>query len=277
MKIYNFNRQPLFHTTNSLALLKSDVFNTNYVTYPKHIKAICFSRCNYYSHQVILDKESCFDTLIYGNKYENMPIGNLKCTQGVKMCFNTDLLIRDGYIPKPIDEAGLYAKHNGFLNKIQCKCNPDNTKIIPNYYFRKNGLLIEYEERIYKNIKNFHKYILFIEVYDKKHFNEATQILKDKELNIPILFNENISVIIDKHQKEKLKRFLAIKAKKNDFPVEKLKLYKTVKVSPIENINFDGTIFFKKGVIYTTNDYSNSNYFAIMSKKIDKKLFNILK
>ena len=142
MKLSNFNRQPLYHTTNSYSLIKileSGILECKQVSYPKNTKAICFSRCSHYDNGVILDKESCFDTLLF-NKHNGIFTSRLKCADSAKICFNTDLLMRDGYIPKPIDELAIRAKHSNKLNRIRCKCNPFNNKIVPNLQYDKGKL-----------------------------------------------------------------------------------------------------------------------------------------
>lgn len=204
MKFYNFNRQPLYHTTDSYGLrdmLLSDIFICKNTVYPKNIKAICFSRCSHYSSTVLLDHISCFDTLAITKINTNI-VGNLKVSDDVKICFNTDLLIRDGYIPKPINEAAICPSLPS--NKITCKSNPNNNKIIPNFAYKKYRNLIEYEERIYKDIKNLHKYILFIEVFDDLDNKIINETLISKQLNIPLLFNYNTT----ENKKENWNRIL---------------------------------------------------------------------
>ena len=80
----------------------------------------------------------------------------------VRIVLDTDLLIRDGYIPKPFDEYNHgYKKSTKSLHYKKLK------SVIHNLDKYEHDPIInddeEYEERIYKDIKNIGKYILYID------------------------------------------------------------------------------------------------------------------
>jgi hypothetical protein len=84
-----------------------------------------------------------------------------------RITLDTNLLLRDGYKPRPIDEVGIAIlksknkknKHYSKFNHKNLKYTHHNTQNVENI----SGLEQEYEERIYKSIKMVGKYITFID------------------------------------------------------------------------------------------------------------------
>ena len=163
-------RQPLYHFTFNLkSILKTNTIIAQKGFYPDRTKkAICLTRFKGYSGAS-------------GNE---------------RICLDTNLLIKHGYKPYPIDEYG--HAFNFYVKKhINSEVEKNKKKV---YHFKtiskpftqgektvhgipkfenpmiKIPLEIEYEERIYKNIENVGKYILYIDV-DENFFDSEKEIL----------------------------------------------------------------------------------------------------
>jgi len=138
-------RPPLYHSTHYFTnILKSDLLRVNKPVFDVHSrKSISFTRDRYYGD------------------------GGPK-----KFMVDVDHLIKDGYKPEPVDEIG------SALNKMSkikepkpffkgySKVNPSNKKIIHNIPGLQTGidtsLSQESEERVYKDIPNFGRYVIEI-------------------------------------------------------------------------------------------------------------------
>ena len=153
----------LFHHTSDLnVILESDVLNVDNKW--GDIPAISFTRCSYYSERTDYSERIVLDQ----NK---MKI--------------------DGYKTTPYDIAKTYRKNNGneaFKKRMlgYSKVNPNtvgrfitnNLGIYGVYYKNISPLEWEYEERIFRKIKNLGKYIISIDILEN-HLKEYILILKD--------------------------------------------------------------------------------------------------
>ena len=209
MPIYNFSefvnesylkggRQPIYHSTyHFVNILESDILKVNKPTFDDKSKEyISFTRNRGFQE--------------HGFK---------------KFMLDADLLIKDGYVPKPVDELGtalMKAKpHRKEEYKEYTKSNPESRLVNHNIEDLKTGVMFskeaEYEERIYKNITNLGKYVIEI-VLDNKYLNkykpELTQYI-EKYPHI-IVTNEKGDVLFSKKDiKTKVENNVLVSENKN--------------------------------------------------------------
>lgn len=175
-------RQPLYHYTsdyNITKILSDDLLKISSVARPRGTKAICLTRNPYYT----LD-------------------GNVK--NSPRIVLDYDKLIRDGYRSYPVDEIGIAA----------ISSNKDRNLIKSNFKEVKSGtrgtkhgldlpktpqLETEFEERIYKDIKNIGNYIISIEFSKSPNsINEIRSYLnKYPHIIINIYDSENRHKVTD--------------------------------------------------------------------------------
>ena len=103
--------------------------------------------------------------------------------QAARICLDTDLLIRHGYIPKPLDEVGVVANKNNSKSNAPRKFLSYTTprKIHHNLDLKHKKTPVmeyEFEERIYKDIKNFGKYIIYIDIRDNINKYDLIEYVK---------------------------------------------------------------------------------------------------
>ena len=145
----NYNRQPLYHYTFSLKWVYSDYFKIDEPAYSKRNigKSLSLTRSLTFSE--------------HGS---------------IRIVLNTDLLIRAGYIPKPVCELGIaisMCNKNTNTSKVNYhfrlpEHNVDSLKDFKDSFMKKSyPMQIEYEERIYKQIENLGKYIISVDLIEK--------------------------------------------------------------------------------------------------------------
>lgn len=138
------SRQPLYHYTSNYGITKilsDDLLKTSLVSRPKGTKAICLTRNPYFTHD-----------------------GGVKTSPRIVLDY--DKLIRDGYRSHPVDEIGIAARG---MDRNLIKSNFKEIK--SGTRGTKHGLDLpknpkletEFEERIYKDIKNLGNYIISID------------------------------------------------------------------------------------------------------------------
>lgn len=164
-------RQPLYHSTRYfINILNSDILKTNKPMFDvKATSYISFSRNRGFKD--------------YGYK---------------KFMLDADLLIKDGFVPKPVDEVGTYilgAKpHKQEQYKEYTKSNPASRTVNHNIDNLKTGDMFtqeaEYEERIYKDIPNLGKYVIEI-VLDPKYLEKYRPELTEYLLKYPHILVTN--------------------------------------------------------------------------------------
>ena len=176
------SRAPLYHYTDEIVrIMETDLLKTNTPSYPIDIKSISFTRDPYYT----LDSISL--------KHDRIVV-------------DTDKLIIDGYKPKPVDEIGMtgddfndyftgvYAEPGTNFHKSNYKNYRNGNRTVNNRIYgmdkpnTKNGLEVEFEERIYKDIKNLGKYIISIDFSSK---GEDVSRIEEMEF-----VNEHLGVIL---------------------------------------------------------------------------------
>lgn len=116
-------------------IIKSDVLNTSIPSFPKDTKSISLTR-----------------NIAYDD-----------CVTGTRFALDYDKLAANGYLSKPFDEVG-YA-----LGSVKSDKFKDYRK-----YKRQDitNMPFESEERIYKDVKNLGKYIIYIDVQSIKYNGE---------------------------------------------------------------------------------------------------------
>jgi hypothetical protein len=138
-------RQPLYHYTflfRLSSIIESDTLKMGNPARPRGSKAICVTRNPHFSHDG----------------------AELEC----RIVLDYDKLKNDGYRSHPFDEVGTVTKTTKSMNLIkshfpsikQGKRNIHHGLDLPKIG---DGLEVEFEERIYRNINNIGKYIISIE------------------------------------------------------------------------------------------------------------------
>jgi hypothetical protein len=144
-------RQPLYHYTflGRLSLIiESDTLKMGNPARPKGSKATCVTRSPYFSHD--------------GANLET------------RIVLDYDKMRKDGYKSHPFDEVGTVTKTSKDLNLIKShfpsikkgKRNVHHVLDLPKIG---TGLEVEFEERIYQDIKNIGKYIISIDFSDESN------------------------------------------------------------------------------------------------------------
>lgn len=139
------SRQPLYHYTflsRLSSIIESNILKMGTPARPRGSKAICLTRNPYFSHDGV----------------------GLEC----RISLDYDKLKNDGYRSHPFDEVGTVTKDTKNINFIksnfpsikQGKRNIQHGLDLPKIG---TGLEVEFEERIYKDIKNIGKYIISID------------------------------------------------------------------------------------------------------------------
>lgn len=154
------SRQPLFHYTNSLkAIIETDTLKIQKPSFSEDgVNSISLTR-----------------TEVYNDK-----------SGGCRFVLDTDALIRDGYKPIPVDEVGIAAKMGNIKLKDELKkaahivrhtasniVFDDKNKKHPKF----KRMEYDFEERIYKDIKNLGKYILYIDFYHQSYIDKYKKLL----------------------------------------------------------------------------------------------------
>lgn len=147
------SRAPLYHFTHSIEnIIKSDKLLAKPPAYDRHGKRN--------------EKDKCVCVTRFP--------GYTGASNNARITLNTDLLIRDGYKPIPIDEVGFALVKTGKIKvKYQdySKPNPLDIKTVHGLDSGKRmNMEIEYEERIYKDIVNLGKYIEYIDLRPNRYW-----------------------------------------------------------------------------------------------------------
>lgn len=193
MRILNFNnfineayllggRQPLYHSTKRLKeVLESDELRPSKTSYKLDKDAICFSRDRRLNYMGIRT-----------------------------FVLDVDKLMQFGYKPIPIDEFGsaITYKNRQLSKEGKPLKHPGFNKVDTSFKITKNGLNLktgsvfnmdqEYEERIYKTIKDLGKFIIEI-IISKTEFSFYKKILTkyiEKYPHIKV-FDENDNLLLD--------------------------------------------------------------------------------
>jgi hypothetical protein len=144
-------RQPLYHytfLTRLSLIIESDTLKMGNPARPKGSKATCVTRSPYFSHDGV----------------------NLE----TRIVLDYDKMRKDGYKSHPFDEVGTVTKTSKDLNLIKShfpsikkgKRNVHHVLDLPKIG---TGLEVEFEERIYQDIKNIGKYIISIDFSDESN------------------------------------------------------------------------------------------------------------
>jgi hypothetical protein len=175
-------RQPLYHYTflgRLPSIIESDTLKMGNPARPRDSKAICVTRNPYFSHDG----------------------AELEC----RIVLDYDRLKNDGYRSYPFDEIGTVTKDTKNMNYIksnfpsvkQGKRTIQHGLDLPKIG---NGLEVEFEERIYRNVKNIGKYIISID------FSNKSNLLRLSELDKYLEEYPHIRIkIFDKKYKSKTK------------------------------------------------------------------------
>lgn len=166
-------RQPLYHYTRVSHLyniLETNILKVSSVVRPRGTKGICLTRNPYFTHD-----------------------GGTSTSP--RIVLDIDKLRRNGYNSFPVDELGITGVKIGHSGNFT-KSNIENIKsgkrtVHNNLDLPKpgsNGLEVEFEERIYKDIKNIGKYILSIDVIKEsdlpKNLNSYLEEYPDIIINL---------------------------------------------------------------------------------------------
>lgn len=151
--------QPLYHWTNSIEqILESDTLKLgNPAIRFNNLKSISLTRNNLYGD--------------VGGSY--------------RLCLDQNKLRLDGYKPYSLDELGLYRKE--LPDKDKKQNFPKKFMGDPKRYTKQNiykynefsGMEFEFEERIFKDIKNLGKYIITIQKTYKFEYKNILNILSE--------------------------------------------------------------------------------------------------
>jgi len=141
-------RQPLYHYSRRpgiIGIINDDVLKMGSVARPRGSKAICLTRSPYFTHD-----------------------GVAKASP--RIVLNHDKLKNDGYNSLPVDEIGIAgnkSKHSGNFTKSKFDNIKSGKRPVPNGLDLPKpgwmGLEVEFEERIYSDIKDIGKYIISFE------------------------------------------------------------------------------------------------------------------
>jgi hypothetical protein len=161
------SKQPLYHLTYSISkVIESDMLKLGVPAYgyDHKPKSISLTRSTMFSND-----------------------GSVN----VRLTLDTDLLARDGYISEPFDELGFIdnkkkvkrIKHPTKQIQIPKRIAMHKIASLPQPDI--NGLEIEYEERIYKEISMLGKYIMRIEFSSVELLKDHLKIIKEYLIKYP--------------------------------------------------------------------------------------------
>lgn len=172
------SRQPLYHVTNSLlAIIKNDTLKTHEPAHKmKNMLSISLTRSDSYLGDYGFD-----------NKY--------------RLVLDSDKLKNSGYNSYSSDELGSMGGRNHNVQKWNYFIrHPKHNLNLPKSK-DKNNMQIEYEERIYKDINNLGKYIIYIDILhtgDIKNITSEILYYLEKYPHIKIrIFSKNSIKILD--------------------------------------------------------------------------------